>query len=127
MADKRYLASFIVGGAIVGGDGNVVGSSLICGAVEVIERRCNEHETGRIRVDPGGRSEDVLLALAVVDARSLHGGIVRHLVVVEAKAGIEAKLVFGIGIVDERSECAAAAGLVVQIDGWSAAPDPSPY
>src|ERR1035438_6761780 len=70
--------------------------------------RLNPKLNAFVHVDPGGRPEDVLLALTVVDARSLHVGTVRHLVVVEAEAGIETKLVLGIGIVDERSKGATS-------------------
>ena len=71
---------------------------------------------GEYVCDPGRRAKDVLLALAVVDARCLHVRIVRHLVVVETKTGVEANLVLGIGIVDERSESSSSMRLVVQVD-----------
>src|SRR5271165_4746531 len=110
------LAAFVVGGAIVRCDRDVVRPSLVSRSVEVIERRDDQHESWRIGVDPCAGREDVLFALAVVNARRLHVGIVRHLVVVEAKTAVETDLVFGIGIVDEGSESAAAVGLVVQVD-----------
>src|ERR1017187_944157 len=65
---------------------------------------------------PGCRSEDVLFALAVVDSGGLHVRVVRHLEVVEAKAGINPDLVSWIGIVDEGRESPAAVCLIMQVD-----------
>ena len=65
---------------------------------------------------PGCGSEDVLFALTVVDSGGLHVRVVRHLEVVEAKAGINTDLVFRIGIVDEGSESPAAVCLIMQVD-----------
>src|ERR1017187_9965796 len=65
---------------------------------------------------PGCRSEDVLFALAVVDSGGLHFRVVRHLEVIEAKAGIKTDLVFWIGVIDEGSKSAAAVRLIMQVD-----------
>jgi hypothetical protein len=47
------LAAFVVGGAIIGSRGNVVGSALVDGAIEMIKGRQDGEPFGIKSVDPG--------------------------------------------------------------------------
>ena len=109
------LATFVVGGAIIGGLRHVGGSTLIDGTIEVVERAQNEEQTGIKGVDPSAGGEDVLLSLAIVKADGSLIGIVGHFEIVETNAAGKAKLVFFRRIVEQGSKSAAAHSLIVDI------------